>query len=375
MRLLSDKGTQFTARFFQNICKILGIRNVFTTTYHPQANGQVERFNRTLTSALRKYVGEHPKDWDLFSDAVTFAYNTQVHRTTNIAPFELVLARAPRNIALQAQPHLEQFGSSRAYYLKWQSWLESLMRTANKNIRKEQARYKRNFDARLRKPKYDIPVGSYVFLRKEQGTATEPMYKLAQVATGPYAVKKSDRNTVVIAIGDQEERVSRDRVELAPSPMEHAPALGLHQALQYLREAATNQERDAMESEDAPHTRTQGLEDEESLVSPHSSAEIPPDLQRSSNSEEPEESNNLQEGEEGSGAREPEDENAEYVIEKIIDHGYQDEELVLRVKWYGYAIKDATWEPIEHLPRSAVVTYFRRKGIPLPQQVARARSG
>ena len=79
VKLLSDNGTQFTARFFQNVCRILGIRNVFTTTYHPQANGQVERFNRTLTSALRKYVGEHLKDWDLFSDAITLAYNTQVH--------------------------------------------------------------------------------------------------------------------------------------------------------------------------------------------------------------------------------------------------------------------------------------------------------
>ena len=249
------------------------------------------------------------------------------------------------------------------------------MRAADKSLRKEQARYKRNFDARLRKPKYDIPVGSYVFLRKEQGTATEPKHKLAQVATGPYAVKQSDRNTVVIAIGDQEERVSRDRVELAPSPMEHAPTSGLHQALQYLREPATNQECDAMGSEDARHTWTQRLEDEENLVSPHSSAEIPPDLQRSSNSEELEESKSLQEGEEVNGERRPEDENAEYVIEKVLDHGYQDEELVLRVKWYGYDIKDATWEPIEHLPRSAVVTYFRRKGIPLPQQVARAQAG
>ena len=100
---------------FRTFCRILVIRNVFTTTYHPQANGQVERFNRTLTSALRKYVGDHPKDWDLFSDAVTFAYNTQVHRNTNIAPFELVLARAPKSLALQAQPHLEHFGSPRAY--------------------------------------------------------------------------------------------------------------------------------------------------------------------------------------------------------------------------------------------------------------------
>ena len=46
-RLLSDNRTQFTTRCFQNICLILGIRNVFTTTYHPQANGQVETFDRT----------------------------------------------------------------------------------------------------------------------------------------------------------------------------------------------------------------------------------------------------------------------------------------------------------------------------------------
>ena len=157
--------------------------------------------------------------------------------------------------------------------------------------------------------------------------------------------------------------------------MEHAPISGLQQALQFLSGRKENQGRDAMESEDAPHTRTQRLEDEENLVSPNSSAEISPDLQRSSNSEAPEESNNLQEGEEGSGAREPEDENVEYVIEKIIDHGYQDEELILRVKWYGFGTKDVTWEPVAQLPRSAVVRYFRKKKLPLPPQAARALPG
>ena len=83
----------------------------------------------------------------------------------------------------------------------------------------------------------------------------------------------------------------------------------------------------------------------------------------------------LQEGEEVDGERRPEDENTEYVIEKVIDHGYRDEELILRVKWYGYGTKDATWEPIEQLPRRAVVTYFRRKGWSLPAQVARAQQG
>ena len=122
------------------------------------------------------------------------------------------------------------------------------MRGADKSLRKEQARYKRNFDARLRKPKYDIPSGFYVFLRKEQGTASEPKHKLAQVATGLYQVRKSDPNTVVIVIGDQEERVSRDRVELAPSPLDYAPVTGLQQAPQFL--SGTNDEREGSAADD-----------------------------------------------------------------------------------------------------------------------------
>ena len=66
-----------------------------------------------------------------------------------------------------------------------------------------------------------------MFPRKEQGTASEPNHKLAQVATGPYQVRKSDPNTVVIVIGDQEEQVSRDRVDLVPSPIDYAPVTGL----------------------------------------------------------------------------------------------------------------------------------------------------
>ncbi|CDF38512.1 unnamed protein product [Chondrus crispus] len=375
VKLLSDNGTQFTARFFQNVCRILGIRNVFTNTYHPQANGQVEGFNRTLTSALRKYVGEHPKDWDLFSDAVTLSYNTQVHRTTNITPFELVLARAPRSIALQVQPTLENFSSSRAYYMKWQSWLESLMRGADKSLRKEQARYKRNFDARLRNPQYEIPPGSYVFLRKEQGTASEPKHKLAQVATGLYHVRRSDQHTVVIAIGDQEERVSRDRVELAPSPMDYAPITGLRQALQFLGAPELNEEGEVMEDEECPHTRAPTSGDQDNLISQAPTAETSPDLRDFGKSREEDELEDLQEGEGNSSEKGEETENTEYVIDRVADHEYQNGNLILKVEWYGYTPEDGTWEPIEQLPRSAAVTYFGRKKLPLPPQVARARVG
>ena len=62
VKVLSDNGKQFIATFFQSVCRIMGIHNNFTATYHPQVNGQVERVNRTIISALRHYSEEHSKD-------------------------------------------------------------------------------------------------------------------------------------------------------------------------------------------------------------------------------------------------------------------------------------------------------------------------
>lgn len=108
------------------------------------------------------------------------------------------------------------------------------MNTDGKSIEQEQARYKRNYDARLRKPAYDIHVGSYVFLRKEQSTASERKHKLAQVATGPHRLKEVDADTVFLDRGKESERVSCDRVELAPSPMERHQYGDLRSALRSL---------------------------------------------------------------------------------------------------------------------------------------------
>jgi transposase InsO family protein len=54
--LLTDNEPQFAEKFFQAACAVLGIKKVFTTAYHPQTNGQVERYSRTLVEALRSHV-------------------------------------------------------------------------------------------------------------------------------------------------------------------------------------------------------------------------------------------------------------------------------------------------------------------------------
>ena len=61
--LLSDNDPQFSARFFRSVCEELGVTNLFTSAYHPQTNGQTERYNRTIVAMLRNYLNEHRNDW------------------------------------------------------------------------------------------------------------------------------------------------------------------------------------------------------------------------------------------------------------------------------------------------------------------------
>ena len=93
--LLSDNGPQFVAHFFQRVCNILHVTNNFTTTYHPQTNGQVEIFNRSLTAMLRCFVEDNPKDWSRYTSVLAYSYNMAIHRTTGTTPFDLVLSRPP----------------------------------------------------------------------------------------------------------------------------------------------------------------------------------------------------------------------------------------------------------------------------------------
>lgn len=64
-------------------------------------NVQVELYNRTTNSKIgRFYLGDHTKDWDLYSGAQTYAYNFQANSSTELASFELVLSQQPPYLAL-----------------------------------------------------------------------------------------------------------------------------------------------------------------------------------------------------------------------------------------------------------------------------------
>ena len=63
-QLHSDQGRQFEGHLVAQICKMLGIKKTRTTPYHPQSDGLVERFNRTLVSILSAVVRDRHTDWE-----------------------------------------------------------------------------------------------------------------------------------------------------------------------------------------------------------------------------------------------------------------------------------------------------------------------
>ena len=63
-QLHSDQGRQFESELIAEICKLLGIKTTHTTSYHPQSDGLVERYNRTLLSMLATMATKNPFDWE-----------------------------------------------------------------------------------------------------------------------------------------------------------------------------------------------------------------------------------------------------------------------------------------------------------------------
>ena len=89
--ILSDQGRNFISETIRILCEKFLIKHKFSSPYHPQTNGMVERLNRTLCESLAKVKGTD--DWNLHIPAVLLAYRTKRHATTGYTPFHLVYGR------------------------------------------------------------------------------------------------------------------------------------------------------------------------------------------------------------------------------------------------------------------------------------------
>lgn len=164
----SDQGPCFRADILKELCKVMDIDKTQTTSYRPQSDGLVERFNLTLQQMLTAFCQKEKRtDWDIAIPYVMLAYRSTPQESTGLSPNMLMLGRKLRTpIDLQypppENPHME-------YHCKTEyvEWVRRVQREAHELARRylKQAseRQKRNYDLGSRS--YDIQVGNWVYVK------------------------------------------------------------------------------------------------------------------------------------------------------------------------------------------------------------------
>ena len=148
--ILTDNGSQFTGRLMQEVYEVFRANHVHTSPYHPQANGQVERFNGTLIAMLRKLVDEKPEIWDSYIAAALFAYREVPQASTGFSPAMMLFGRpiaGPLEVLKKTWTDKEvdeTIKTSTQYVADLQARLQATWKIAAqklKDARKKQAKY------------------------------------------------------------------------------------------------------------------------------------------------------------------------------------------------------------------------------------------
>src|SRR5438045_4895378 len=95
-KIISDRGTQFTSRFWQKLQEALGTRLHFSSVYHPQIDGQTKRINQILEDMLRARALKNGQSWDRNLPYAEFSYNNSYQASLKMSPFEALYGRKCR---------------------------------------------------------------------------------------------------------------------------------------------------------------------------------------------------------------------------------------------------------------------------------------
>ena len=117
LEIHTDRGSNFESTLIKEICKIYDIYKTKTTPYHPQADGMIERYNKTLADNVSKYA-ENKKDWDEIGMLMTCAYNATVHESTGCTPNFLKFGHEVNNAATKLVPDPENEATTTLEYAK-----------------------------------------------------------------------------------------------------------------------------------------------------------------------------------------------------------------------------------------------------------------
>ncbi|XP_021727697.1 uncharacterized protein LOC110694841 [Chenopodium quinoa] len=200
--IVSDRDTKFVSHFWKSLWRLVGTKLLFSTSHHPQTDGQTEVVNRILGSLLRALVNKGGKYWDLKLAHAEFSYNRTPSKTTKYSPFEVVYGVNPYvpidYISLPKDKFVH--GTAKEHI----EFMIDVHKEVRKNIEKANESYKKQANKNLRNmKKFEVGDLVWIFLRKER-FPKQRKHKFMPRAEGLFQImEKINDNAYKVDLGGQ----------------------------------------------------------------------------------------------------------------------------------------------------------------------------
>ena len=186
--VLTDQGTQFMSECMQEVSRLLSIKGLTSTPYHPICNGLVERWNGTLKSMIKRLCQDQPKQWHRLINPVLFAYREVPQELTGFSPFQLLYGRSVRGPGTilkelwTKEVNIPEVKSSYEYVTELRERLEDSLKLAQEELEKSQKRYKRHYDRKAKPRRLEVGDRVLILLPTDSN-------ELLMQWRGPYTVE------------------------------------------------------------------------------------------------------------------------------------------------------------------------------------------
>jgi hypothetical protein len=157
-KIVSDRGTQFTLKFWERLYEILDTQLRFSSAYHPQTDGQTESVNQILEDMLRASALQYERSWDKSMSYAKFSYNNRYQESLKMTPFEMLYGCRCRTPLFWSEA-----GEHKVFGPDILQEAEKQVCMVRENLRVAQSRQKSYIDHRRRELSFE--VGDFVYLK------------------------------------------------------------------------------------------------------------------------------------------------------------------------------------------------------------------